>query len=354
MPFELANLLFRQIRSAEEESGRIYDAVIGIVTNLADPQKLCRVRVKFPSLGIVDESWWATVVAPGAGKDRGWHSLPEVDDEVLCVFEHGDVARPVVIGALWNGKDKPPDANDGDNERRTIVSKGGNKIVFDDKAKTITLQDGGGVGSIELAETGITFTAKQGDVALQGQGDVSIVAAEISIKGTTVDLMGKAGVNMSSTGAFTIKGSLVALKGATIDLNPGGVPKAAKADGAVSGDGEDPGKNGGGGGGGPGGGAPGGGGGPRPGGNKPAPDDPIVDLHTVEIKVVNALDQPSAGVFYELRLPDGASRSGTTDADGMIRVTGIERAGDCTVSFPGVDAQLPDDEPAPPPAPAAP
>jgi uncharacterized Zn-binding protein involved in type VI secretion len=64
-----------------------------------------------------------------------------------------------------------------------------------------------------------------------------------------------------------------------------------------------------------------------------------VDPHQIEITVVNALDQPAIGVFYEIRLSDGASRSGTTDGAGMIRITGIKRPGDCSIVFPDVDAQ---------------
>jgi len=41
-------------------------------------------------------------VAGGAG------FLPEVDDEVLVAFAHGDMRSPYFIGSLWNDKDKPP------------------------------------------------------------------------------------------------------------------------------------------------------------------------------------------------------------------------------------------------------
>jgi len=356
--FDLATLFLRQIRTGEEERGRIHDVVVGIVTNINDPQKLRRVRVRFPTLSATDESWWATVPMPGGGADRGWFTLPEIDDEVVCAFEHGDLARPVVLGSLWNGKDKSPDKNDGNNERRTIVSKSGHTIVLDDEKKSVTIKDGGGVGSIVLDDKGVTFTAAQGDVAMQAKADISIVAAEIIVKGTTIDLMGKSsGVNISSTGAFKINASMVALKGATIDLNPGGVPKAAKADGTVTGDGEDSGTNsktpgggggsagggggGGGGNGGGGGGSAGGGGETQPGGNKVPPEERHVDRHAIEIAVVNALDQPAVGVYYQIQLPDGASRSGTTDAEGMIRISDIEKSGNCTIHFPDIDADEP-------------
>ena len=57
-----------------------------------------------------------------AGPARGLYVLPEVDDEVLVGFEHGRPDAPFVLGALWNGKDKPPESNgDGKNDRRSLT-----------------------------------------------------------------------------------------------------------------------------------------------------------------------------------------------------------------------------------------
>ena len=63
--------------------------------------------------------------------------LPEVDDEVLVGFEHGDIHRPYVIGALWNGKDQPPlqvseAVGDGKVNKRVIKSRSGHTITLDD------------------------------------------------------------------------------------------------------------------------------------------------------------------------------------------------------------------------------
>jgi hypothetical protein len=377
--FGLADLLLRQIRVGEEEAARIYEAVIGVVTGIDDPLRLCRVRVQFPWLSSRDDAWWATVVSPGAGKDRGWFSLPEVGDEVLCVFEHGEIHRPVIIGQLWNGQDKSIDKNDGANERRVISSKSGSRLVFDDQERELTVSDGGGIGSVKLSEDGVVLTASQGDAGAKASGGLDVYAGEIQIKGTTVVLSGTSGVNATAAAALKITGNVVALKGSTIDVNPGGVPSAAKCSGTVTSVGEDPGAGGGtsggggGGGGGPGGGGggpgrgtqPGGGSGPgrgtQPGGggnepdpssnsapgNQPVDERPPLEVHAIEIAVVNALDQPAVGVFYQLVQPDGRTRTGTTDGAGMIKIDDIEQPGDCQLTFPDVDRQAPADDPPP-------
>ncbi len=66
-----------------------------------------------------------------------------------------------------------------------------------------------------------------------------------------------------------------------------------------------------------------------------------IDPHRIEIAVVNALEQPAIGVFYEIRLPDGSSRTGTTDGSGMIEISDIAHPGDCSIGFPDIDAQAP-------------
>ena len=80
---------------------------IGVVTDNKDPDKLGRVKVKYPLLNDEVESGWARIAWGAAGKERGTVTLPHVNDEVAIGFEHGDVRRPVILGALFNGVDKP-------------------------------------------------------------------------------------------------------------------------------------------------------------------------------------------------------------------------------------------------------
>ena len=97
-------------------SGACSGVVVGIVTDNDDPERLGRVKLRFPSLSADYESHWARVAAPGNGASRGTVWIPEVNDEVLVAFEGGDRQRPFVLGGLWNGKDTPPPDRGGQRE----------------------------------------------------------------------------------------------------------------------------------------------------------------------------------------------------------------------------------------------
>ncbi len=114
--------------------------LVGIVSNNVDPEKMGRVRVKFPSLTELHESNWARVVSIGAGNQRGFDCLPEINDEVLVAFEHGDIHRPYVIGGVWNGLDKTPTTVDnsvagGKVRLRTFKSRVGHQLQFVEEDK---------------------------------------------------------------------------------------------------------------------------------------------------------------------------------------------------------------------------
>lgn len=229
----LSSMLHSQGRDAEERADRCYEAVIAKVVNNQDPDKLSRVKVQIPTLGGEDETWWAPIAALGAGKDRGWYFLPEVDDEVLVMFAHGDIRRPVVIGALWNGSDAPPDTNDGSNERKTIVSREGSKIILDDDQGTITLEDGGGEGKILIEADKITIESSSGDVCFQApEGEMTVVANELKAEGTMnchVESM-SGGLNIGGDAAVTIKGGTkLQVQGTAVQLQPGSATAAAEA-----------------------------------------------------------------------------------------------------------------------------
>jgi uncharacterized protein involved in type VI secretion and phage assembly len=223
-------LLGQRIRQATEQAGRMFDPVVGLVVDNDDPEKLGRVKLRFPTLPGQDTSTWAPLSALGAGKDRGWYFLPEIDDEVLVMFEHGDIHRPIVLGALWNGADAPPEQNGGKNERRVLVSREGSRIVMDDAAGTITIEDGNRVGRIVISDGKITLEAKSGDALLSaGSGALKALAANVSIQGSqSLTIGGTSGLNLGADGPITINAPRVGVQSARLDLNPGAVPTPSK------------------------------------------------------------------------------------------------------------------------------
>jgi len=101
---------------ADPKTGKYFGAYTAIVTNIqhdqpkaqTEEEKGYRLKVKYPWLVEKDESYWARMTTMMSGKDRGCFFMPEVEDEVLVVFEGGDFRYPIIVGHLWNGVDKYP------------------------------------------------------------------------------------------------------------------------------------------------------------------------------------------------------------------------------------------------------
>jgi uncharacterized protein involved in type VI secretion and phage assembly len=199
----------------EPRSRRIYGMVVGIVTNNRDPDGLGRVKVKFPWLSDDDESAWARLVAPMAGPQHGVYFLPEVEDEVLVAFEHGDVNFPYVLGALWNGTDKPPVTNsDGKNNVRMIKSRSGHVVKFNDEAgkETIEIIDKNQKNTIviDASQGTITVTADKDITLSASNGTIKLDAQKVQINSSAaMQLKAGSTMNLEASGTMTVKGSTV-------------------------------------------------------------------------------------------------------------------------------------------------
>jgi len=201
-----------------DHTARITGVVVGVVTNNQDPDGLGRVKVKFPWLSDTDESYWARIVSPMAGNGRGLYCLPEVDDEVLVVFEHGDVRFPYVLGALWNGKDKPPaDNSDGKNNMRLLKSRSGHVIRLSDEdgKEKIEIIDKSEKNSIvfDTANNTITITADKDIILSAPQGTIKLDGQKIEAK-SSADAKVEAGAGMDVKASGTLN-----IKGATVNIN---------------------------------------------------------------------------------------------------------------------------------------
>jgi uncharacterized protein involved in type VI secretion and phage assembly len=204
--------------TAHSGSGRIDGVAVGLVIDNQDPQGLGRVRLKFPALSDDEIGHWARIAVLMAGADRGTFFLPEVGDEVLVAFERGDIARPYVLGGLWNGQDKPPEANaGGKNDLRLVKSRSGHLIRLDDTdgAEKIEIIDKSGGNSI-------TIDTASNTIVVTSAADVTIDAPQgtFTVNAQAIELASSANTEVKAEGTLTLEASGTStLKGATVSIN---------------------------------------------------------------------------------------------------------------------------------------
>ena len=198
-----------------QRQDRWYGVVVGIVTNTDDPQAWGRVKVKFPWMTDDAESAWARVMGLGAGPESGLFIVPEVDDEVLVMFEHGDFNYPVVIGGLWNGQEAiPPEASsassgekpkvrtwhsrsghriavyDTSDNKIEIVTQGGHQIVLDDAGQEIKIVTSSGGLEVTLSDSSSQVQIKSsGNMKLEANGNIDLQAGgQVTVRGAVINL----------------------------------------------------------------------------------------------------------------------------------------------------------------------
>ncbi len=205
----------------------MHGVVPAIVTNLKDPESLGRIKVTFPWLAKESETDWVRVMSFYAGKDMGVFFPPEVGDEVLVVYQKGNVNAPYVIGSLWSGKAKPPEKNaDGKNNVKLIKTRAGHQVTFNDdtetkKAKieiksssghTITLDDAAGKEKIEIKDKGggkITMDAMKKSITIESGMKLDIKANMVTIEAKATLTLKGAILKAEASGIAEVKGAMV-------------------------------------------------------------------------------------------------------------------------------------------------
>lgn len=225
------------------EIGRMPGVVVGIVTNIAgvtdtEGGDVGRVKVKFAWMDPMADSNWARIASPMAGLSNGFMFMPEVGDEVLVAFEHGDVNRPYVVGGLWNKTHKPPLANTaavvgGRVAKRTIKTLN-HEVTFTDQPGQEKIEIIGGLTgmekiiidtvkhSIEIeSNMDISIKSAAGKIDIEAVNDITIKTAKdvvidclnFNVKAKAkVALEGTAGADFKSPGPTNVEGSLIGIK----------------------------------------------------------------------------------------------------------------------------------------------
>ncbi len=212
------------------EAGQTF--LVGIVTNNQDPKGLGRVKVWFPTLTPktgenAHASYWARMVSIGAGKERGFDCLPEIDDEVLVAFEHGNIHRPYILGGVWNGQDLPPEpvtksVQNSNVRLRTFKTRTGHQIQFveEDQANSkagVYIETTGG-HQIRLNDSE-KFVEVQTNEGHELRLDDKNTYIELKMQNHTIT-MDRTGISLKSGGNIDIKADgVITVEGKLIKLN---------------------------------------------------------------------------------------------------------------------------------------
>ena len=146
------------------------------VLSNADPEGKGRVRVRMNWQTDGMQTGWVRVMTPDGGSssdvksNRGFVFIPEVGDQVLLGFRHGDPARPYVMGSLFNGTTGGGGGQG--NNCKSLTTRSGSSLKLDDSAGSVTLHDKGGV-SMNFDGAGCSsFASRKNSTLNAGQNHI--------------------------------------------------------------------------------------------------------------------------------------------------------------------------------------
>ncbi|MCJ2186494.1 phage baseplate assembly protein V [Novosphingobium beihaiensis] len=166
---------------------------LALVTDVADPQSLGRVKVHLPAIDPEAEAAiWARVAVPFAGDNFGAFFLPDAGTEVLVAFTAGDAGAPVVIGNFWNGAAAVPEQIGGSSiDRWTMTGKNGTRIAIVEESsgqETVEIETPNGVKAKITDSGGGKITLKAGGQSIKlSPGGIKITSAsQVEITGSSM------------------------------------------------------------------------------------------------------------------------------------------------------------------------
>lgn len=183
------------------------------VIDNVDPENLGRIKVQFPwqkENGLTTP--WIRIVSPHAGKDKGFHFIPEKDEEVLIGFEGDNAEKPYVLGSLYHSQAKPDSWKTNSNNIKAIRTRSGHTIELNDTGGTesITITDiNKNLINIDTANNNITITAlenmtlnsKNMQINVQENLDLNVgnTKTEIIQKDKTEKITGNHNINSNNS-----------------------------------------------------------------------------------------------------------------------------------------------------------
>ena len=124
------------------------------------------------------QTGWVCVMTPDGGSssdvksNRGFVFIPEVGDQVLLGFRHGDPARPYVMGSLFNGT--TGNGGGSNNSIKSLKTRSGISVILNDDNRSLEIKDAGG-SSIHLDGNGNILLNAPKNIQLHAGNDMSLM-----------------------------------------------------------------------------------------------------------------------------------------------------------------------------------
>lgn len=196
-------------RTTDKRYYGVYEALVEAV--VGDDANEGRVKLKFPWFDEKLPTEWCRVRQSYAGNGYGSFFIPEEGDEVLVAFIQGDMRYPIILGGLYNGKDKPPTSRSKEKDQKMIRTKGEHEILLDDspnkKRVRIKTQKGHTV-DLNDQDKKITINTNSGPK----------VEIDDASKKITIDTNGKSITIDGNSGTITLSGMTIVLSGTSVKL----------------------------------------------------------------------------------------------------------------------------------------
>ncbi len=182
------------------DAPRYFGVYPAIVTDIVkDNERLGRIEVSFPWLGSDggDVRALATLCTPYADDDQGFEMIPAVHSQVVVAFEAGDLRRPYVIGACWNGMERLPESPAKPNDKRLIKTRSGSRLEFDDSdgaakvtismrsGHTVVLDDGAQEIKVRHSNGSMIKINVAGQVSITATATVEVTASAVNVHSPT-------------------------------------------------------------------------------------------------------------------------------------------------------------------------
>ncbi|HEU4511024.1 MAG TPA: phage baseplate assembly protein V [Pyrinomonadaceae bacterium] len=219
--------------SVEESRQKYYGVTVGKVINPLDPMMLGRVQVQLPFIDSLDLSPWARIALPMAGMLHGTYFIPNLNDEVLVAFEHGDVNAPYIIGSLWNAM-APPPLQSPVPQIRAIRTLAGNQIVFTEVPPSVTIQTAptppsvlpspptptGPYQTIMMSTAGIQIMSPT-PIQIMSPAGIQIVAGTniINLTPDGITITGAPNLNLVAAGTLNMTAPAINITGGLVKIN---------------------------------------------------------------------------------------------------------------------------------------